>query len=67
MALSDVGHLLACYYGMGDVFFQVEKWNETVWVNIGMAAFLGVSRVLGALEILGPIRDVPNSVRGKRE
>ena len=46
-AIADVGHLWATYHVIGYAnFIDVKNWNQLAWGNIGVTAFLLLTRVL---------------------
>ena len=58
-AIADIGHLWVTGAVMGGkAFVSVGEWNEMAWGNIGVTAFLFVSRVLYLAGFLGEDRIV---------
>ena len=56
-AVADVGHIAATYHVMGyEDFADVGSWNGMAWGNIGVTAFLFVSRVLYLVGVFGKDR-----------
>lgn len=56
VAIADIGHIYACYLGMGyKMFVDWRSWNSLAWGNIGFSAFLCVNRLATVLGLYGKI------------
>lgn len=56
VALADFGHIYAAYASLGDkLFWDVSKWNDMVWGNIGTSLFLNVNRWATVLGLFGTV------------
>src|SRR5947207_15943943 len=54
IAVADLGHIYACYAGMGSrQFWDFSNYNDMAWGNIGGSAFLFVNRVATVLGLFG--------------
>lgn len=58
LVIADLGHLLSCYKGMGNYFWNITGWNEMAWANILAAVSLLVNRVMTIIGVFGQIRDI---------
>ena len=66
VALADFGHIYAAYVSLGDkLFWDVSKWNDMVWGNIGSSLFLNVNRWATVLGLFGTIGG-RKTARGKK-
>ncbi|ETS74317.1 hypothetical protein PFICI_14183 [Pestalotiopsis fici W106-1] len=65
VALADLGHIYASYAAMGpDAFWDYRGWNQMVWGNVGVSAFLHINRLLTVLGVFGPVAAVsPEGVK----
>ncbi|KAF9879379.1 hypothetical protein CkaCkLH20_02922 [Colletotrichum karsti] len=53
--IADLGHIFVCYYAMGlDRFVDVASWNSMTWGNVGVTAFLCLTRSAYLLGWFGP-------------
>ncbi|KAG7106166.1 hypothetical protein HYQ44_014462 [Verticillium longisporum] len=53
--VADLGHLWACYHGLGyGKFVDVAQWNAMTWGNVGATAFLCLTRTAYLLGLFGP-------------
>lgn len=66
IALGDLGHIWASAYALGDVFWDVGRWNDMAWGNIGSSAFLHVNRLATVAGLFGTI-GVAKRAGGKRD
>jgi hypothetical protein len=55
VAIADFGHIYAAYASLGEVFWDVSKWNDMVWGNIGVSVFLNINRWATVLGLFGTI------------
>ena len=56
VALADFGHIYAVYASLGDdIFWDVSKWNNMVWGNIGASVFLNLNRWATVLGLFGTV------------
>ena len=54
VALGDLGHVYAAYRGLGDtIFWDLSKWNDMAYGNIGFTLFLHINRWLTVANIFG--------------
>ena len=60
-AIADVGHLYVTYSVMGWHFWDVAHWNDVAWGNIGVTAFLFVTRCCYLAGTLGNDRVAENT------
>ncbi|KAF2104457.1 hypothetical protein NA57DRAFT_70661 [Rhizodiscina lignyota] len=62
VAFADFGHIYAAYVALGDDYFwDVGKWNDMTWGNVGVSVFLNANRWLTVLGVFGAIGN-----RGRR-
>lgn len=67
VALADFGHVYAAYAALGDEYFwDVSKWNDMTWGNVGVSVFLNVNRWLTVLGIFGSIKESRVALEKKR-
>jgi len=60
VAFADYGHIYATYAALGDDYFwDVSKWNDMIWGNVGVSLFLNVARWLTVLGVFGRIGTGP--------
>lgn len=53
-AAGDLGHMLANYKAMGPaVFWNFNEYNEIMWGNVAVTAFLHVNRLATVLGVFG--------------
>ena len=56
VALADFGHIYAAYAALGpEIFWDVSKWNDMLWGNVGVSAFLNVNRWATVLGMFGSV------------
>ncbi|KAF2865934.1 hypothetical protein BDV95DRAFT_612176 [Massariosphaeria phaeospora] len=56
IACGDLGHIYSSYKVMGpDVFWNFGGYNDMMWGNIGVSAFLHVNRVATLLGVFGRV------------
>ena len=56
VAFADFGHIYAVYAALGDeVFWNLNGWNDMVWGNVGVSAFLNLYRWMTLLGVFGRI------------
>jgi hypothetical protein len=56
VAFADFGHIYAVYAALGDeVFWNLGGWNDMVWGNVGVSAFLNLNRWMTLLGVFGRI------------
>lgn len=56
-AIADVGHVYACYIGMGhEAFMDISNWSAVAWGNVGITTALFVTRLLYFAGLLGENR-----------
>jgi hypothetical protein len=56
-SLGDLGHIYACYAGMGEAaFLDVQNWNFMLWMNVGMSLVLMLNRILTITGVCGRFR-----------
>ena len=69
VAFADLGHIYATYRGVGhEYFMNPAEWNDMVWGNVGVSAFLHVNRWLAVLGVFGKVGRGGGSGEGwKRE
>lgn len=66
VAFADYGHIYSCYKGAGpDFFWNLGAWNDMMWGNVGMSAFLNVNRWLTVLGLFGKLRATDLSKKNK--
>jgi hypothetical protein len=54
LLLGDVGHLAVTYHILGhEKYLDVKNWNSLAWGNIGVTAFLLLTRTAYLLGLLG--------------
>lgn len=59
VALADFGHIYGTYKGVGpEYFWNIGGWNDMVWGNVGVSAFLNVNRWLTVLGLFGRLRAI---------
>ncbi|TDZ34129.1 hypothetical protein C8034_v009200 [Colletotrichum sidae] len=52
--IADLGHIYVCYHVLGpDRFLDVASWNSMTWGNVGVTAFLCLTRTAYLLGLLG--------------
>ncbi|KAH8757567.1 hypothetical protein F5883DRAFT_567471 [Diaporthe sp. PMI_573] len=60
LLVADVGHIAVCYVGLGfERFVDVASWNSMTWGNVGVTAFLCLTRTAYLLGFFGP--DAPDA------
>ena len=60
VALGDLGHIYASYRVMGpEIFWDFNLYNNMMWGNIGVSAFLHVHRVATLLGLFGRVGGAP--------
>jgi hypothetical protein len=58
VACGDMSHIYTVYAGLGsDVFFNVAKWNDSVWVHVGITSFLFMNRVAALAGVFGSVQE----------
>lgn len=66
VALADFGHIYATYAALGDDYFwDVSKWNDMIWGNVGVSVFLNINRWLTVLGLFGKV-GAQHTVPGKK-
>ena len=56
VAIADIGHIYAAYVALGEeTFWDVSKWNDMVWGNVGVSVFLNVHRWATVLGVFGTV------------
>ena len=56
-AIADIGHVYACYVGMGyETFMDIGHWSAVAWGNVGITTALFLARVLYFAGLLGEDR-----------
>lgn len=56
VAVADWGHIYATYATVGaDFFWDVRRWNDMVWGNVGVSVVLNVLRLLTVAGAFGPL------------
>ncbi|KAF2799966.1 hypothetical protein K505DRAFT_229783 [Melanomma pulvis-pyrius CBS 109.77] len=56
LALADLGHIYASYKVMGPAtFWDLAKYNDMMWGNIGASAFLHVNRLATLAGVFGRV------------
>ncbi|GJC82861.1 hypothetical protein ColLi_05699 [Colletotrichum liriopes] len=64
--IADIGHIYVCYNVLGlDRFLDVAHWNAMTWGNVGVTAFLCLTRTAYLLGLFGP--DVPARKTAKKK
>jgi hypothetical protein len=53
VALADLGHIYAVYRVWGTAFWDLNQWNDMMWGNVGVSAFLHVNRLATVLGVFG--------------
>ncbi|KAF2444763.1 hypothetical protein P171DRAFT_472764 [Karstenula rhodostoma CBS 690.94] len=54
VAVGDLGHIYSSYKVMGpEVFWDFAAYNDMMWGNIGVSAFLHVNRLATVLGVFG--------------
>ncbi|EME45213.1 hypothetical protein DOTSEDRAFT_112227, partial [Dothistroma septosporum NZE10] len=54
VAVADLGHVYATYRGVGRAYFITPAgWNNLVWGNVGVSAFLHVNRLMTLIGVFG--------------
>lgn len=53
VALADLGHIYATYIVWGSAFWDLNQWNDMMWGNVGVSAFLHVNRLATVLGVFG--------------
>jgi hypothetical protein len=67
VAVADFGHIYAAYVSLGDeLFWDVSKWNDMAWGNIGASVFLNVNRWATVLGLFGTVGG-RRAVAGKKD
>ncbi|KAF2268094.1 hypothetical protein CC78DRAFT_530472 [Lojkania enalia] len=57
VALGDLGHIYSSYKAMGpEMFWNFNQYNEVMWGNIGVSAFLHVNRLGTLTGVFGRFR-----------
>ncbi|PVI06064.1 hypothetical protein DM02DRAFT_715255 [Periconia macrospinosa] len=55
-AIGDLGHIYASYAVMGrEVFLNLNGYNDMMWGNIGISAFLHINRLATVLGVFGKV------------
>ncbi|TIC96115.1 hypothetical protein CH35J_008595 [Colletotrichum higginsianum] len=53
--IADIGHIYVCYNVLGlGRFLDVAHWNALTWGNVGVTAFLCLTRTAYLLGLFGP-------------
>ena len=55
VAFADLGHIYATYRGLGDAFWNTSEWNEMIWGNVGVSAFLHINRLATFFGLYGKL------------
>ena len=56
IALGDLGHIYSSYKQMGPaVFWNFNEYNDVMWGNIGVSAFLHINRLSTVLGVFGRV------------
>ena len=56
VAFADFGHIYAAHAALGDEYFwDLNKWNDMTWGNVGVSVFLNVNRWLTVLGVFGKV------------
>ncbi|CAI6340157.1 unnamed protein product [Periconia digitata] len=56
VAVGDLGHIYASYKVMGqEMFLDLNNYNDMMWGNIGVSAFLHVNRLATLLGVFGKV------------
>jgi hypothetical protein len=53
VALADLGHIYAVYCVWGQAFWDLNQWNDMMWGNVGVSAFLHINRLATVLGVFG--------------
>ncbi|KAK3115005.1 hypothetical protein LTR53_006090 [Teratosphaeriaceae sp. CCFEE 6253] len=53
VAVADLGHIYATYRVWGSDFWDWTQWNDMMWGNVGVSAFLHVNRLATVLGVFG--------------
>ncbi|TKA76241.1 hypothetical protein B0A55_06388 [Friedmanniomyces simplex] len=53
VAVADLGHIYAIYRVWGETFWDLNQWNDMMWGNVGVSAFLHVNRLATVLGLFG--------------
>jgi len=53
VALADLGHIYATYRVWGPAFWDLNQWNDMMYGNVAVSAFLHVNRLATVLGVFG--------------
>lgn len=57
IALGDLGHIYSSYKVMGpEIFWNFNEYNDMMWGNIGVSAFLHVNRLATVFGVFGRVK-----------
>lgn len=53
VAVADLGHIHATYRVWGPAFWDLNQWNDMMYGNVGVSAFLHVNRLATVIGVFG--------------